>query len=197
MTKLDVQSLHSGEAAALLEINHWLGSRPAQQRALWALEHLPGQHILSSSFGTQAAVMLHLITRVAPDIPVILVDTGYLFPETYRFVDELTERLKLNLKVYRPALSPAWQEARLGRLWEQGLEGIDRYNLINKVEPMGQALAELEAGTWFAGLRRQQASACPMGSTLLMRLYRSMPSRPCSQSLPRRASCQAGDSVDR
>ncbi len=157
MTKLDVQSLRSGEAAALLEINHWLGDKPAQQRALWALEHLPGQHILSSSFGAQAAVMLHLMTRVAPDTPVILVDTGYLFPETYRFVDELTERLDLNLKVYRPTLSPAWQEARLGRLWEQGLEGIDRYNLINKVEPMGQALAELEAGTWFAGLRRQQA----------------------------------------
>ena len=157
MTKPDTQFLLSGEAAALSEINRWLGDTPAVQRALWALNHLPGQHILSSSFGAQAAVMLHLMTRFAPDIPVVLIDTGYLFPETYRFVDELRERLDLNLKVYRPALSPAWQEARLGRLWEQGSEGIDRYNHMNKVEPMGQALAELEAGTWFAGLRRHQA----------------------------------------
>ena len=60
---------------------------------------------------------MHLATQVYPDIPVVLVDTGYLFPETYRFVDELTERLKLNLKIYRSELSPAWQEARFGQRW--------------------------------------------------------------------------------
>ena len=76
-----------------------------------------GNHVLSSSFGAQAAVSLHLATQVYPDIPVVLVDTGYLFPETYRFVDELTERLKLNLKIYRSELSPAWQEARFGQRW--------------------------------------------------------------------------------
>ena len=86
MTESDTQFLLSGEAAALSEVNHRLADKPAEQRALWALNHLPGQHILSSSFGAQAAVMLHLTTRIAPDIPVVLVDTGYLFPETYRFV---------------------------------------------------------------------------------------------------------------
>ncbi len=44
---------------------------------------------------------LHLVNQIHPDIPVILTDTGYLFPETYRFIDELTDKLKLNLKVYR------------------------------------------------------------------------------------------------
>jgi phosphoadenosine phosphosulfate reductase len=88
---------------------------------------------------------------------VVLIDTGYLFPETYRFVDELTARLELNLKVYRAALSPAWMEARHGRLWEQGIEGIDRYNHLRKIEPMQRALAELGATGWFAGLRRSQA----------------------------------------
>lgn len=129
----------------------------AQERVRWALERLPGNHVLSSSFGAQAAVSLHLLTRAAPGIPVILVDTGYLFPETYRYVDELRERLDLHLKVYRSELSPAWQEARSGRLWEQGLAGLEAYNRINKVEPMRRALRELRAGTWFAGLRRGQA----------------------------------------
>nr|VXZ81137.1 Phosphoadenosine phosphosulfate reductase [Klebsiella pneumoniae] len=123
----------------------------------WALENLPGNYVLSSSFGIQAAVSLHLVNQIRPDIPVILTDTGYLFPETYQFIDELTDKLKLNLKVYRAAESAAWQEARYGKLWEQGVEGIEKYNEINKVEPMNRALKELNAQTWFAGLRREQS----------------------------------------
>jgi phosphoadenosine phosphosulfate reductase len=130
----------------------------AVQRVEWALKHLPERHILSSSFGAQAAVALHLVTRVQPDIPVVLVDTGYLFPETYRFIDELTEKLDLNLHVYRAEVSPAWQEARHGKRWEQGAEGIAAYNDEAKVAPMRRALRELEAGTWFAGIRRSQSA---------------------------------------
>jgi phosphoadenosine phosphosulfate reductase len=129
----------------------------APSRVRWALEHLPGAHALSSSFGAQAAVSLHMVAREAPSIPVILIDTGYLFPETYRFIDELVLRLGLNLKVYQPDTSPAWLEARHGRLWEQGLDGIERYNALRKGEPMQRALQELGVGTWFAGLRRDQS----------------------------------------
>ena len=129
----------------------------ASDRIADALASLPGQHVLSSSFGAQSAVMLHLVTTQVPDIPVVFVDTGYLFPETYRFVDEMCERLRLNLKVYRPQTSAAWQEARFGRRWEQGVEGLSDYNRENKVEPMERALAELDVGTWFSGLRRSQS----------------------------------------
>ncbi|MEI7037031.1 phosphoadenylyl-sulfate reductase [Fulvimonas yonginensis] len=145
------------EPQALAEINARLARLDAADRVAWALEHVPGEHVLSSSFGAQAAVSLHLVTRQRPRIPVVLIDTGYLFPETYRFADELAERLALNLVVYQAPLSPAWMEARHGRLWEQGVEGIDRYNRMRKVEPMQRALAELGAVGWFAGLRRSQA----------------------------------------
>ena len=60
--------------------NRKFAALKADQRA-WALENLPGNHVLTSSFGAQAAVSLHLITQVEPNIPVVLVDTGYLFPE--------------------------------------------------------------------------------------------------------------------
>jgi len=143
----------------LVALNEELTGQPAEARVAWALSRFPSHIVLSSSFGAQAAVSLHLVTSQRPDIPVILTDTGYLFPETYRFIDELTERLKLNLHVYRAKLSPAWQEARYGRLWEQGIEGIERYNWMNKVEPMQRALEELEAKAWFSGLRRQQSSS--------------------------------------
>jgi len=145
------------EPALREEANALLDRMTAEERVAWALEHLPGNHALSSSFGAQAAVSLHLVTRAAPAIPVVLVDTGYLFPETYRFVDELAVRLGLNLKVYQPSMSPAWLEARHGRLWEQGVEGIERYNDLRKGEPMQRALDELGVGSWFAGLRRQQS----------------------------------------
>ncbi len=141
----------------LVGLNRAFAAQAAAARVAHALRILPGPHVLSSSFGAQSAVMLHLVTREAPGIPVMLVDTGYLFPETYRFVDELTTRLKLDLHVVRSDSSPAWQETRWGRLWEQGLDGIERYNHLNKVEPMHRALSVLGAATWFSGLRRQQS----------------------------------------
>lgn len=145
------------EPAAAL--NAMLEQMPAEARVRWALQNLAGKPVLSSSFGAQAAVSLHLLTRQLPDIPVVLIDTGYLFPETYRFIDELSQRLRLNLKVYRPEIGPAWMEARHGHLWEKGPEGIERYNALHKVEPMRRALDDLGAGLWFTGLRRGQAES--------------------------------------
>ena len=143
----------------LEEANRMLETLSAEQRVAWALDCFAGEIVMSSSFGVQAAVTLHIVTRQQPNIPVILVDTSHLFPETYQFVEELAERLCLNLKVYRPELSPVTQEALYGRLWEQGLAGIEFYNRINKVEPMQRALQELGAQAWIAGLRRQQAQS--------------------------------------
>jgi phosphoadenosine phosphosulfate reductase len=146
-------------SAALAELNRWLAGRSAEARIAWALENTAGEYALSSSFGAQAAVSLHLATRQKPDLPIVLIDTGYLFPETYRFIDDLTERLDLNLKVYRPQIGIAWMEARLGRLWENGVDGITRYNRLRKVEPMQRALRELGVRTWIAGLRRSQSAS--------------------------------------
>ena len=144
---------------SLEHCNRQLARQSAVERVRWSLANLPQQHVLSSSFGAQAAVTLHLVTQESPDIPVVLVDTGYLFQETYQFIDELTERLKLNLHVFRAARSPAWQEARDGERWTQGEAGITAYNEENKVVPMKNALRELNAGTWFAGLRRSQSKS--------------------------------------
>jgi len=146
-------------AAALEHCNTVFESLSAEKRVDWALNHLPQNHVLSSSFGAQAAVSLHLVTQQNPDIPVIFVDTGYLFPETYRFVDELSERLKLNLQVYTNPMSPARQEALYGERWNDGVEGLNAYNRDNKVLPMERALRELDTGTWFAGLRRSQSDS--------------------------------------
>jgi phosphoadenosine phosphosulfate reductase len=130
----------------------------AEDRVRWAAECFGDRLVMTTSFGIQSAVMLHLVTRTIPDIPVVFIDTGYLFPETYHFADRLTDRLKLNLKVYNPAMTAARQEALYGKEWEQGIQGIERYNFINKIEPMERAVRELGATAWLTGLRRTQAS---------------------------------------
>jgi phosphoadenosine phosphosulfate reductase len=135
-----------------------LETATAEERVRWAVETYGDGLVLTTSFGIQAAVMLHLVTRIAPRIPVIFIDTGYLFPETYRFANDLTKRLNLNIKKYLPAMTAAEQEALYGKQWEQGLDGLKRYNHINKVEPMDRAIRELGATAWLAGLRRSQGS---------------------------------------
>jgi len=147
---------HSLEGVDLKALNARLEQVSTEDRVRWALQSFKGRIALSSSFGIQSAVMLHMVTRQEPDIPIILIDTGHLFPETYQFIDHLTAQLNLNLKIFRSEVSPAWQEARYGREWEQGLEGIENYNRRNKVEPMQRALRELNVTAWLAGLRRQQ-----------------------------------------
>ena len=163
MSRLQLSALQgldkAQQKAYLSELNTQLENKTAQQRIEWAVEHLPVQFVLSSSFGIQAALTLHMVTQVLPDIPVILTDTGYLFPETYQFIEQLTQRLHLNLQVYRAKQTAAWQEAIYGQLWTQGLDGIERYNQLNKVEPMERALNELQAQSWFSGLRREQSAS--------------------------------------
>lgn len=135
-----------------------LETATAEERVAWAVQEFGDGLILTTSFGIQAAVMLHLATQIAPKLPVVFIDTGYHFAETYRFAEALTRRLRLNLKVFQPRRTSAQQEALDGKRWEQGLEGLKAYNFENKVEPMERAVRELGARAWLAGLRRAQAS---------------------------------------
>ena len=115
--------------------------------------------VMSTSFGIQSAVLLDLVTRTAPGTPVIWIDTGYLPPETYHYAEELTRRLKLDLHVFQPLLSPARMEALYGRLWEtDNPDAMRQYTRLRKVEPMQRALAELGATAWLSGVRSEQTS---------------------------------------
>ncbi|MGK7888147.1 MAG: phosphoadenylyl-sulfate reductase [Leptolyngbyaceae cyanobacterium] len=138
-------------------MNQQVGKVDAKALVRWADDTFGDRLVMSTSFGIQSAVMLHLVTSVRPSIPVVWVDTGYLHPETYRFAEELSHRLHLNLKVYQSSISPARMEAIFGRLWEQGdVEALNRYDQIRKVEPMQRAMKELKATAWLAGLREAQ-----------------------------------------
>ncbi len=138
------------------KIDYLMASYTAEERISYVCRY--GKNIvLSSSFGAQSAVGLHLVTRIFPDVPVILINTGYLFPETLEFAKKLKKRLNLNLKIYQSIIPSDIQEKKYGQLWTQGLEGIEKYNQMNKIEPMQRALEELQADIWITGIRREQA----------------------------------------
>ena len=140
------------------ELSALLGPLKAHERILQLREIYGSRLVASSSFGLQASAMLHLIRKHAPDIPIIFVDTGYCFPETYQFSQSFIEDWELDIRVFNPAISAARQEALYGKLWEQGAEGNKKYALLNKVEPMNRALSEIGGDVWVSGLRRSQSS---------------------------------------
>ncbi len=141
----------------LVSVNNQLSNQNARAIVDWASQQFGENLVMSTSFGIQSALMLHLVTQVVPKIPVIWIDTGYLPKETYIFAEQLSNRLNLNLKVYQSNLSPARMEALYGKIWQsKDLESLNLYDRIRKVEPMQRALKELSAKAWLAGLRQNQ-----------------------------------------
>ena len=139
--------------------NHELASLDAITRIQWACEKFSTGVVASTSFGLQSAVMIHLINQVERDIPILFIDTGYLFPGTYEYANTLQNEMSFKAKVYSAKMSPAFQESTYGKLWSGGKEDMAKYNFLNKREPMDRALCDHEATLWLAGLRRSQADS--------------------------------------
>jgi phosphoadenosine phosphosulfate reductase len=141
------------------KVNAAFKDMAAPERMTWLHEQYGSRLLLSSSFGLQAAVMLDLVRKHAPKIPVVWIDTGYLFAETYQYAEQLIESFGMEVHIYQPKISAARQEALYGKLWEQGEEGNVRYSLMNKIEPMNRALKDFGADIWISGLRRSHSSS--------------------------------------
>jgi phosphoadenosine phosphosulfate reductase len=113
----------------------------------WAVEAFRGRVALTLSFGGPGVVLAHLLTGVDRTVPVIFLDTGMLFEETYAFRREFAERYGLNVQDVRPAFDP-------GPLYATD---PDRCCAIRKVEPMARAIAGFDA--WVSGVRRDQSES--------------------------------------
>jgi len=132
----------------------------AQASLQWAFDTFGEGLALTTSFGIQPAVVLHMVGKLADGaarVPVIWVDTGYLPPETYHYAETLQNRLGFDLRVVQPAISTARMEAIHGRLWETGrLEDLELYNRLRKVEPLDRAFHDLGVACWASGVRGSQ-----------------------------------------
>jgi phosphoadenosine phosphosulfate reductase len=120
----------------------------------WAAERFMPRLAATSSFQTQSVALLHLIGQARPDLPVIFLDTGYHFPETLAYRDQLVEMFGLTLRVVRSTLSRAEVTRQHGDALYRRDPELCCY--INKVEPMQRALQDLDA--WITGIRRDQTA---------------------------------------
>jgi phosphoadenosine phosphosulfate reductase len=120
----------------------------------WAADRFMPKLAATSSFQTQSVALLHLISRARPAIPIIFLDTGYHFPETLAYRDQLVEQFGLTLTIAQPAMTPAEVVRQHGDALYRSDPDLCCY--INKVEPMQRALAGLDA--WITGIRRDQTA---------------------------------------
>lgn len=125
----------------------------------WAAAQFGDDLIMTSSFGEQAAVLLHLATRALPDIRIIFIDTGYLFPETHQFMEDLRRRLNLNVWAYRTRHDPFKYLHDSGEENHAFRKDIEACCRANKNEPMERAMKQLAPKAWLRGIRRDQSKS--------------------------------------
>jgi phosphoadenosine phosphosulfate reductase len=126
----------------------------------WAAREFGGERlVMSSSFGADSAVLIHVATRVLPRIPIVFVDTGFLFRETHQFLEQLRQRFDLNVLTYRPLHDPVqWLRQRSATEVDPTRRvDVESCCAVNKNEPFDRAMRELAPAAWLRGIRRDQA----------------------------------------
>ncbi len=133
-------------------LNQTFETQSAEEIARWAVGEFTPDLAMSTSFGAESAVLLHLVTRIHPDIPVLFTNTGFHFKETLEHRDFLVKKLGLNLRELKPEIPTEEFLAKNGKLYERD---PDSCCAQNKIAPFEKALKDYRA--WITGIRRNQA----------------------------------------
>jgi phosphoadenosine phosphosulfate reductase len=130
-----------------------------QKIVSWSATTFAPELVMTSSFGAESAALLHMATQVVPDIKIIMIDTGYLFPETHAFMEDLRQRLNLNVWIYRTRNDPIAYLRKAGEENPQFRKDVDACCAANKNEPMDRAMKQLQPRAWMRGIRRDQSES--------------------------------------
>ncbi len=141
------------------DTSKYLEKLSAQDQLQWGYDQFDERFVLTTSFGIQSAVLLHMtmVLKCIKKPNIVWIDTGYLPKETYNYAEILTKLFGLDLVVTQSPISPARMEALYGRLWETGEQkDLEQYHQIRKVEPLEKALTDLNVHCWASGVRKDQ-----------------------------------------
>ena len=146
-------------AGEIAEANEALRVKSPLEVIEWAIARAEGRAIVSTNFRPYEAVILHLVTQVQPDIPVLWVDHGYNREATYQHADELKAKLGLNIQAFVPRLTAAHYDAAHGGMpepTEENEEAIKAFSTVMKLEPFQRGMRELAPTVWLTALRKVQ-----------------------------------------
>lgn len=141
----------------IVETNARLHASDPEEIIRWGVSHANGRAIVSTNFRPYEAAILHAVTRVQPDIPVLWVDHGYNRPATYRHAEDLRKRLHLHLRPYLPKMTVAHRDAVYGDVPTPDDEaGLKEFSAVMKLEPFQRGMKELAPTVWITALRKVQ-----------------------------------------
>jgi phosphoadenosine phosphosulfate reductase len=136
--------------------NAQLKGIPPQEIIAWAIQH-GNKPVVTTNFRPYEVAILHAITDVDADIPVIWCDTGYNTPQTYNHAEKLISKLGLNVKLYVPKQTSAHREVVMGiPAVDDPLHKIFTEQV--KLEPFRRAMEEHKPDIWFTNLRKGQTA---------------------------------------
>ncbi len=122
-----------------------------------AVELSNGSLIVSTNFRPLEAVILHMCSKVKPEMPVVWVDSGYMMPQTYLFAEKTIQQLNLNVKVYNPLMTAARRDAIKGFVPTlENEKELEEFSELVKLEPFRRALKELKPDIWITSIRKEQ-----------------------------------------
>ena len=142
--------------AQVQQLNVQFKGIPPQEIISWAVKHAKVP-VVTTNFRPYEVAILHAVSEVRKDIPVVWCDTGYNTPKTYKHAEELTKRLNLNIKLYVPKQTTAHRDAVMG------IPQIDdprhaEFTEQVKLEPFKRAMADFKPDVWFTNLRKGQTA---------------------------------------
>lgn len=142
------------------EIARWnaeLRQKSPLEIVRWAVSEGKGRSIVSTNFRPYEAALLHVVTQVQSDMPVLWVDHGYNRPATYKHAEQLRAQLKLNLKPFLPRLTPAHRDAIFGPIpTTEDEAALKQFSAQMKLEPFQRGMRELAPTVWLTALRKVQ-----------------------------------------
>ena len=142
-----------------IDLTYWnnvLKDKSPEEIIKWALS-LSEKRIVTTSFGTYSAALLHAFYKIYKNIDIVWCDTGYNTPETYNHAIDVMNRFQLNMHVYIPLKSNGYINATIG-LPQVDHPNHDEFTETVKLEPFRRALAEHQPEVWFTNIRVRQTA---------------------------------------
>lgn len=143
------------ENSTIKQSNVFLRRKSATKVIEWVYAQ-NSNSMVTTNFSPYSTVLLHMLTQIQPDIPVLWIDTGYNKAETYRFAETAIEKMSLNVSVYTPRVTAARRNALLGGVPSVFDEEHAEFTHQAKLEPFERAMNESNAEYWFTAVRREQ-----------------------------------------